>query len=297
MRRIALFFVIGGCLPQLPDLADPCGPWPDPGLYRLKVDEPGPLRKPYVYVPSTAEGPRDVVYLLHGAGGTGPKMEESTEFEKLADEEGFVLVYPNGLGWPTRTWNAGYGFDDDHDDVKFLDDLAADVTEKVCAGRSFATGFSNGAMMTHRWACEGKAAIEAISPVSGVLLVDDCARPMPVRHYHGTADKVVRVEGGKGTVLRDVSFPSVDETMAIWRGVNGCSDDPPEVTTEGDTTCTAWKCGTPTEMCLIEGWDHHWPGGIYSAKTDADATGEIWSWFGRVAPEETGDPTDAEPVD
>lgn len=275
-----------GCLPQLPELDDPCGAWPDPGLFRVKIDEASsPVRKPYVYVPSGAEGPRDIVFLLHGAGATGPLMEEATQFQKLADEKGFVLVYPNGLGWPTRTWNSGTGFDDDHDDVLFLDDLALEVSARVCGRRLFATGFSNGAMMAHRWACEGKGVIDAIAPVSGTLLVDDCTTgPIPVKHYHGTEDTVVRPEGGAGTVLRDVSFTSVNDTMEIWRTINECTDAPPEVTRNGDTECTAWDCTEPTVLCWVEGWDHHWPGGVYSAKTDANATGEIWDWFDEVVP-------------
>jgi TRAP-type uncharacterized transport system fused permease subunit len=120
-------------------------------------------------------------------------MEEITKFEGLADAEKFVLVYPNGLGWPQRTWNAGPGFESEADDVWFLDSLTRIVQDRVCGRRVLATGFSNGAMMAHRWACAGKEPPDALVVAGGGLLVDECKEtvPTPMRHYHGTEDQIV----------------------------------------------------------------------------------------------------------
>ena len=284
----ALSFALGlsGCLPSLPNLDDPCGPWPDASrLYRVSV-EADQSRRPYIYVPSTDPGPRDIVMLLHGAGATGPKFEEVAQYEALADAKGFVLIYPNGLGWPLRTWNAGPGFESEADDVAFLDEIVRELSPKVCGRRVFAAGFSNGAMMAHRWGCEGELPPDAISVASGPLMVSDCGKavPTPVRHYHGTEDTIVPMQGGEGTTKTGIVFPSVFEMMDTWREINECSDAEPDMWQNGDTECASWKCAVPTELCLINGWPHLWPGGIRSSGTDADVTSASWDFFDLSVP-------------
>lgn len=292
MMALALAWLAGGpvgwlsgCLSELPVVAEPCAKWADPGLFRVSIDQSDDKdRRPYVYVPGT-EGPRDIVFLLHGAGMSGPKMEEVSEFQSLAAEAGFVLVYPNGLGWPVRLWNAGprFGEDGKHDDVLFLDRLADDLIPKVCGGRLITVGFSNGSMMAQRWACEGRTKLDAVAGSSGPLLVDDCdGEPLPIRYYHGTKDPVVPINGG---TARGIVYPSVDDSMAIWRKRNLCAAGDGTSTQTGDTVCTEWDCEASTIQCLIDGWPHQWPGGVHSPQTQANATGEIWQWFDEVTAE------------
>ncbi|MCB9683881.1 MAG: hypothetical protein H6738_02000 [Alphaproteobacteria bacterium] len=284
MNRSALVALVSvACIPELPTLDDPCGDWPDPGLYRTveHPDDSG-TRRPYVYVPDST-GPRDIVFVLHGAGMTGPKMVEVTGYLDAADALGFVVVYPNGLGFPLRDWNAGPAWGGP-DDVAFLESVAKDVSDKVCGRRILATGFSNGAMMGHRWACEGTM-VDVLGVSSGPLMVDSCeGEPVPVRHYHGTADTTVPMDGGVGTPGRGISFTSVDDTMALWRERNRCSDAAPEFEQRGDTNCRRWDCEAATELCLVDGWGHMWPGGIHSAGTDADATGALLEFLDQADP-------------
>lgn len=285
--------LLAGCLPELPDLADPCGPWPDESkLYRIDV-ETDKTRKPYVYVPSKDPGPRDIVVLLHGAGASGPKFEEVSQFEALADKKGFVLVYPNGLGWPVRIWNAGPNFGTDTNDLLFLDTLTREVSDKVCGRRIFAVGFSNGAMMAHLWGCQGNFPPDAIAVASGPLMVTDCdtAKPTAVRHYHGTDDTIVPMLGGEGTSGKGILFPSVFDMMETWLDVNACTDEEPVMTENGDTECAAWSCAVPTELCLIHGWPHLWPGGVRSSGTDADITLASWEFCDSSVPIETPEDT------
>ena len=277
--------LLAGCLRDLPDLADPCAPFPDPGLYRTKIERPDSRKRdPYVYVPGSA-GPRDLVVLLHGAGMNGPDMADISGFVPLADREGFVVVYPNGLGWPLRDWNAGEAYDNGVDDVAFLDALVEQVSPKVCGARVFAAGFSNGSMMAQRWACEGES-VDAVGGASGPLMVGGCGSgPVPVRYYHGTADPTVPIAGGEGSTLRDVVFPSADAAMGVWREVNGCAPAGETVETTGDTTCTTYACQAPTVQCVIDGWGHRWPGGAAAARTtSAGATGALWTFFDASVP-------------
>lgn len=273
-----------GCgvfVPALPEVADPCAEWAAPGLYDVRLDTTDGTRRPMVYVPAS-KGPRDLVVLLHGAGGNGRGMLDVTAFRKAADEEGFVVLIPNGQGFPTRAWNAdddpdGADLEADADDVSFLDRLVDEVSPQVCGARTLGVGFSNGAMMVHRWGCESTV-VDAVAPVAGPLLLDACpGPPRPLLGLHGTADEVVPIDGGEGGF--GYTFPAIDETIGEWRRRNQCAPDPAEVVRNGDTTCTFYDCAVSTAFCRIEAWPHRWPGGANTELTEADATRRIWDWF------------------
>ena len=64
--------------------------------------------------------------------------------------------------------------------------------------RIFATGFSNGAMLTHRLACEAGDVFRAIAAVAGTDNTLACApkRPVSVLVIHARNDDHNRFEGG-----------------------------------------------------------------------------------------------------
>lgn len=284
--RWAVPLLAAACITELPVLEDPCAAWPDPGLYHLELEPDEGRRVARIYVPE-GEGPRDLVVVLHGYGMNGRKMTEVMGWQDAADAFGFAVVSPDGEGWPFKEWNAGPQMGGGPDDVVYLDLLTATARERLCGDRVLATGFSNGAMMGHRWACEG-AEVDVLGVAAGPLMVEGCAGdPVPVRHYHGVLDTVVPMEGGRGDSIFDIEFPPVDATMALWRARNGCTADPPLETVDGDTTCWAWSCAVPTELCQVDGWAHLWPGGIHSDATDADATGRLIDFLDVAAPPAT----------
>jgi poly(3-hydroxybutyrate) depolymerase len=56
-------------------------------------------RRFIVHVPTTfdAKHKRPVVIMLHGAGGTGQQAMEQTGWDRKADREDFIAVFPDGL--------------------------------------------------------------------------------------------------------------------------------------------------------------------------------------------------------
>ena len=92
--------------------------------------------------------------VLHGARGTARDMRAKLGWDALADREGLVVAYPDGLD---RTWNAGRccgpARDRKVDDVGFLDALVTPLRRDDGVGDVYAVGFSNGAMMSYAWAC------------------------------------------------------------------------------------------------------------------------------------------------
>jgi poly(3-hydroxybutyrate) depolymerase len=118
-----------------------------------------------------------VVLMFHGGFGNGAQFEKNSGMDKLADQEGFITVYPDGLG-PVPTWNGGdccgYARKNNIDDVGFVSDLIDYLETKlnVDPDRIYASGMSNGGILCYRLACELSDKIAAIGPVEGGMLVD-----------------------------------------------------------------------------------------------------------------------------
>lgn len=87
------------------------------------------------------------------------------------------------------------------DDVEFtrriLDDLAGSTN--IDPRRVFATGMSNGGILSYRLASELSDRIAAIAPVGGLMGTQTCSpkRPVSVMHFHGTDDKFAPFNGGR----------------------------------------------------------------------------------------------------
>ena len=129
-----------------------------------------------------------LVLALHGAYGNGAFMEGYSGLSKLADREGFGVVYPDAAG---PRWRISAG--DGADDVRFLDALLDRVLAGGCfdARRVAAVGVSNGAGMAARFACAGDDRLAGLVAVAGdYRALPACAarRPLSVLEIHGTAD-------------------------------------------------------------------------------------------------------------
>jgi len=147
--------------------------------------------------------PVPLVVVLHGGYGNGAGAEAGLHWDRAADAHGFVVLYPNGI---FRAWNAGtccgFPMRRQIDDLGFLTALIEQTTrdENVDSKRVYATGISNGAMMTYRLACESRLTLAAIGPVAGTFSVP-CRHPKPtaVLAMHGLTDTRVPFDGGSGT--------------------------------------------------------------------------------------------------
>ncbi len=165
------------------------------------------LDVPPSYRPGT---PAPLVMVFHGAGGSGRRMAPHTGFSRLAGREGFVAVYPDGLG---RRWNDGRSALATRDDVGFVKALLDTLERELSldSTRVYAAGISNGAMFSYRLACELPGVFAAIAPVAGATpanLAESCGRtaPVSVLAIQGTADPLLPyagggVGGGRGSVL------------------------------------------------------------------------------------------------
>ena len=293
-----------------------CGGQRGPRGETYTVKHDGLQREYVLYTPQAGEEPRPLLIALHGGFGTGEKMQGFTGFNSIAKEEGFVAVYPQGIG---RHWNDGRtGTDyeahgDEVDDVGFITKLIEEVDSKtkIDRDRVYVTGASNGGLMTQRLACEAADKFAAVASVIGSMaanLKDRCdpGEPVPFLTIKGTEDDLVPYDGGtidedgkgRGEVL------STGEVLAFWRDNNGCksSTTRTEIVDDLDdgsrVVVREYADGCPEDEVIlyrVEGGGHTWPGGtqylpeIFVGKVsqEVDASEEIWDFFKTHGREDT----------
>lgn len=247
-----------------------------PGEYRRDFEVGGRTRIYLIHVPpSYSPGePMPVVLNFHGGAGNASSQIELTGMNETADKAGFIAVYPAGTGRLKMflTFNAGsccgYARDEDVDDVEFVDGLLEDLEKVFCIDRDriYATGHSNGAMMSYRLACDLSDQIAAIAAVAGPIGVDSCKpdRAVPILHFHGTADECAPIKGGAGKSKSAGTFRSVDSTISKWQKIDGCDAKPKTTYDKGNVVCTTYggcEGGAEITLCTIKGGGHAWPGG------------------------------------
>lgn len=262
-----------------------------PGLSKHTVDLPSGERTYLAHRPEQAAPASGypLVVMLHGGFGSAQQAERSYGWDDLADAEGVLVVYPDGLD---RTWNAGSccgrSASGNVDDVGFIGAVVADVANlvRVDASRVYATGMSNGAMMAYRLACE-TSTFAAIAPVAGDQMVACSARaPASLLHIHGTADTSVPLDGSPGDGVGRVNGPPIEQVVDSWRTTDGCAAF--TSITKGVVTTRTATCldGRGVTLVLVDGAGHQWPGSGSTGSPGADkpsdafdATRLIWEFF------------------
>lgn len=127
----------------------------------------------YLYVPRHVRPHPAVVVALHYCGGSGPAFFAGTEFASLADEYGFIVVYPSvtrtGLVCFDVSTRGALTHDGESDPVGIVSMVRyVERTLHADRGRVFATGISSGAMMTNVLLGDYPDVFSAGSAMSGV---------------------------------------------------------------------------------------------------------------------------------
>lgn len=269
----------------------------------------GLTRKYLLHVPARrAPGaPLPLVIALHGGGGHAEYMADDARYGWVskADKEGFAVAFPNGYsklpGGRFATWNAGQccgdARDRNIDDVGFIRTLVADVRSRlpIDPARIFATGMSNGGMLSHRLACDAADLFRAIASVAGTDATATCtpSRAVSVLHIHAKDDTHVLFNGGAGPdAFRDPSkvfeFVSVPDTLARWVERDRCNPTPRRTLDKPGAYCEVYAgCAADSRLqfCVTDSGGHSWPGaervrrGKEPASQAIDATEVIWGFF------------------
>jgi len=253
------------------------------GAFVQTLSHDGEEREFIVYVPSSYDGNEELplMFAFHGFGGTAEDFMNWTQMHPLAEQENFILVFPQGsLLDGSPHWNSSLPGGDNKssaDDFGFFDAMVEEIstTYRIDMDRIYTSGYSNGSFFSYALACYRSDLVAAVASVSGTMmdgLIDDCnpSHPTAMINLHGTSDYVVPYNGGVG-------YSSVDEVMEYWMDINNTDSSPLTSTTgnieqylysngEGDIGIAHYK---------INGGDHVWFDLDYEGRS---TSGIIWDF-------------------
>ncbi|MFJ1758554.1 PHB depolymerase family esterase [Kitasatospora sp. NPDC088134] len=242
-----------------------------------------------LYVPANVRANPPILLALHGCQGTGPYLYSSTDFGALADQYGFLVVYPStnpsGSCWDVSSDQAltrGGG----SDPVGLMSMIT--YTEQHYGGNAnavYVTGESSGGMMTNVLLADYPDVFKAGAAFMGVP--QHCFRTGSVRGWNGPCAQGQvsmtpqqwgnlargaypgytgprpRVQLWHGTADTILSYRNLGEEIKQWTDVLGVSQTPSATDTPAaNWTRTRYDNGvgtTQVEAYSIAGAGHELP--------------------------------------
>lgn len=251
----------------------------------------GKKREYLLYVPKSYDPtrPTPLVISIHGAGGWPVQQMRLSGWNRVADREGFIVVYPSGIASRgPRVWHQDSG------DVAFISQLIDKLAASYNIDRSriYANGMSNGGGMTFTLSCRLSDRIAAVGMVGPALIAPwkSCGdrKAVPVIAFHGTADPMAPYNGGTSWVVAN-PLPAVPAWIANWAKRNRCDTKPIDSRVAADVTRRDYAhCadGSAVVLYTIIGGGHTWPGGepmpeYFTGPTSRsiDASSQMWKFF------------------
>ncbi len=261
----------------------------------------------------TSEKSHPLVIAMHGGGGKAKHFNRSTRsrFNELADEENFILVYPQGVN---KSWNdnskrdtLGYARRFNVDDVGFLRKMIEKLENDfaVDSENIFACGISNGGLMSLTLAVKLPERIKAIGMVASNFSEEQANEMTSDSRFsmimiHGDGDFLFPYEEGEIKVFRKSrgKVLGVRKSIELLCEING--NNPNGIGRElpnfsDKDGCTAEQIvypnpdspGLKIELIRVKGGGHTWPGGtqylpkkmIGRVSRDFNACDALWEFF------------------
>ena len=252
-------------------------------------------REYQLYIPSSysENSLSPLMFNFHGGNGTSQGQIAISDMRDLADENNFILVYPQAIADPTDDGSLNWIFkgDSDHDDIYFIDALISELSEEyqIDLERVYVCGYSLGGEFVYELLCRLNnkiAAGVAVARTMGQYQYENCnpQHPTAIMTILGTED----YESNYNGVVYDgiTYYISADDTHQYWVDFNNTENDPNETelpnynNTDGTTvTKRVWENG---DSCVVvselrvNGGGHDWPGSFGNMDINSDI--EIWNF-------------------
>lgn len=249
-------------------------------------ENPGNLRM-HLYVPDSVRPDPAVVVAMHGCTGSGPGFYQSSEFAALANQHGFIVIYPSASkhGNCFDVWSGAATRRDGGSDPVSIVSMVGYVKERYHAGRVFATGGSSGAMATTALLVLYPEVFSAGVAFMGIpfgCFPSEAEFGPGTPCFGGTADKSPgawgdlaratnpdhtgpwpRVQLWHGTSDALIGYPVLREQVDQWTDLHGLGPSP----TSTDSPRPGWtrqRFGSPcgpakVEAVTVAGGEHNLP--------------------------------------
>ena len=222
------------------------------------------LRQFTVYQSTKINDEEKVPLLLnfHGSGMTAIEHMLYTQTNKLAEDKGFIVAYPQGIN---NDWNVGFeqDYDNGTKDVEFISVLIEKLIKNypIDSTKIYATGLSRGGFFVQRLVAELPHKIRGFASVGAPMPTEVQKRiqsqeMVKAMYVHGTKDEIVSRDG-KGD-----AYLSVEQCILYWK-IRNKANIKPEIEiidkSEDDTSVKIVDHNTVIEI-QIENGGHTWPG-------------------------------------
>ncbi len=241
----------------------------------------GVARRYLLYVPKTYDRatPTPLVISIHPAATWPAVQMQISRWNELAEQYGFLVVYPAGNGAFFGGFSPGpHVWPGEPQDVRFISNLIdkLETEYNVDSNRIYANGMSNGGAVAFELSCELSDRIAAVGAVAAEQRLPwNCrgSKPVPTVAFHGTADKFAPYEGGRSPITPR-QFADIRNWTAHVAQRNQCKGEPIETRISPGVRRLAYtNCGENADVILytIEGGGHTWPGGEAQAMKSTPA--------------------------
>lgn len=239
-----------------------------------------------------------LVFVFHGGLGNPELIAKQTRFSEKADKEDFIVVYPYGTGSFEKkllTWNTwdccGYADKNNINDVDFIKALLIKMKSeyKIDDKRIYATGLSNGGMMSYLLACELSDYFAAIAPVAASMfdtISCNTKSEISIIAFNSVDDEHIPYNGGIGEEsLVDIEKLPVEKVINMWAQKFDCIHMHTSESSSFQKVSYKNKNGTEIILYKMFSGGHSWPGGEKIRKfadnpvKNVSATDIIWEFF------------------
>ena len=249
-----------------------------------------------LYIPENLPTNAPLVVVSHGYTSSAKTMMSYSGMNKVADEEKFLVVYPQGTKDQrgNNFFNVGYEFHASSkvDDLDFIKALVTKLTDdyQVNPNHIFATGMSNGGDLSYFLACYASDMFQAVAPIAGTMMqttIETCKpqKGMPIFAVHGKADEVTYFDGDMANRDKWGPYPGIPAVIEHWIDLNAVEISK-QVDLDNITNFTASQEALSFDRYLSDTSDHevwlyiHSGGHDWSLK-ELDTSSEIWNFFTR----------------
>jgi polyhydroxybutyrate depolymerase len=222
-----------------------------------------------VHLPANYAGTSPVPLVLdfHTLAGTPTEEAADSGYRELAEQEGFIVAWPQGID---QAWNIGPCCTNsrDVDDVGFARALVQQLQGEACIDpkRVYATGVAMGGGMAYHLACNAADLVAGIAPSAFDLLTDSEQPCQPVRpvteiSFRGTADALVPYDGGAVQApngVATIDFLGAASTFQRWAELDQCTGSPGESDSNGCSTYSTCAGGVEVTLCTTQGGGMAW---------------------------------------